>query len=344
MRLPEKPTRGQPIRAELLGQIIDYLRAITPMAGPNIRVSHTVGGSVIEGQPGGGGAAAGTAPWAIRFHRTEEDADGKWEIWLPYGCMACGATLNPINKPMSAVAGHADDKAGWYLLPVDEEEGSADESGTREFEVVAHAKTSAKMDGVDALDAPARRLLYVEGHRQMTPEELAAATPAQLAEGKWGDEFSQVVATLTVTVTQTGGEESSSTSRRISQLAAAPISVAGHVRTSFDLVWYFSIDGETDRLAVSKVYCLRQTASAAGFSLSGPEMTEVTDAQESIYAKILTNPLNPEANAGTVEVVTDPQGMASDNYITWLWLYGMSENAVTADYRAQSLTNLQVYR
>lgn len=344
MRLPEKPTRGQPIRAELLGQIIDYLRAITPVAGPNIRVSHKVGGSIIEGQPGGGGAAAGTAPWAIRFHRTEDDADGKWEIWLPYGCMACGATLNPINKPMSEVAGHADDKAGWYLLPVDEEEGSADESGTREFEVVAHAKTSAKMDGVDALDAPARRLLYVEGHRQMTPEELAAATPAQLAEGKWGDEFSQMVARVTVTVTQGDGEDAPTTTRKIVQLAAAPISVGGSVRAGFDLVWYFSIDDTTGKLAVSKVYCLRQNASAAGFTLSGPEMTDVTSAQATIYAKILTNPLNPNANAGTVEVVTDPQGMTSDNCLTWLLLYEMSGNAVTADYRAQSLANVQVYR
>ena len=104
------------------------------------------------------------------------------------------------------------------------------------------------------------------------------------------------------------------------------------------------MDGTTGKLAVSKVYCLRQNASAAGFTLSGPEMTDVTSAQATIYAKILTNPLNPNADAGTVEVVTDPQGMTSDNYLTWLLLYEMSGNAVTADYRAQSLANVQVYR
>ena len=43
--LPEPPNRGEPIRAELIRQMLDYMRRITPVAGPNIKVSIGPGGA-----------------------------------------------------------------------------------------------------------------------------------------------------------------------------------------------------------------------------------------------------------------------------------------------------------
>ena len=355
MTLPRKPSRGQAVRADLIGQIIDYMREITPVEGPNIRVSRTPGGSIISGRPGGGaGASADVAPWTVRKHSTEDAPDGQWEIWLPPGCMSVGGTLDPVNLAASAASGHAGDKAGWYLLALDEDEGAPTRTeetegeggetvtvAVREYDIVAHAKTSAKVDGVDGLDAPARRLLYVSARKRLGAGETRTAEEA--AEGTWGDEFSQVVATVKIG-TRTAGQGEPQTFRKVTAAATAPISVAGRARSGFDLVWYFEVDAESAALSVTHVYCVRNQLSAAGITLSGPDMTEVTNATSSIYAKIKTNPLNPSASSGTVEVVTDPSGMTTDDDLTWLRLYSVSHNAVTADWRAQSLANVQVYR
>ena len=354
MTLPRKPSRGQAIRADLIGQIIDYMREITPVQGPNILVSRTPGGSVISGKPGGaGGADSGTAPWTVRKHVTEDDENGQWEIWLPPGCMSVGAPLTPINKPASEASGHDDDRPGWYALHLDEGEGdeTTETSGTgdsqvttasRTWNIVAHAKTSAKMSGVDALDSPARRLLYVSAQKVQTDDEAAEATDAQQVANTWGDEFSQIVATVKIG-TSTLVESDAKPFRKTIQASSVPISVQGRARTNFDLVWYFKFSSD-GALEVDDVYCTRTNAAAAGLTLEGPTLTKVTGAEKSIYAKVLTNPLNPDPNSGTVEVVMDPSGMQPDNFVTWLRLYDMSSNAVVADFRTQSLANLQVYR
>ena len=341
--LPRKPARGEAIRAELIGQIIDYMREITPVQGRNIRISTTPGGSVISGQPGGGAAASGTAPWTCRFHRTDDDPDGKWEIWLPYGCMSCGSTLETGNKPMSEVAGHESDKPGWYLLPLDETEGTADDSGTRQFDVVAHAKTSAKMYGVDGLDDPSRRLLYVDAKKILSSAESAAATSAQLADGKWGDEFSQAVASVSITQAESEGE--TQTTRKITPIYESPISVAGRVSSNFDLVWYFSF-ADDGSFEVSKVYCVRNGTAVAGINAVGPTMVDVSGAENAIYARVDTNAAAGQAIDGenVVAVVVDPDSTPADQYVTWLKLYDISNNLVAADYRASSLVNVQALR
>lgn len=350
MILPRKPSRGQTVRADLIGQIIDYMREITPVEGPNIRVSRGPGGSVISGRPGGGaGASADVAPWTVRKHSTEDDPDGKWEIWLPPGCMSVGGTLAPINLAASAASGHAADKAGWYLLALDEDEGAPTyteetegEGGetvtvaVREYDIVAHAKTSAKVDGVDGLDAPARRLLYVDARKRLGAGETRTAEEA--AEGTWGDEFSQTVAV--VTVRQTAG----GTSRRVAQAASAPISVAGRARANFDLVWYLALDS-AGSLSVTHVYCVRNETAIAGMTAEGPTMAEVTGAAASIYARIDTNAAaGAVVGTNVVSVVIDPEQASADQYVTWLKLYSMAYNAVTADLRASALVNVQVFR
>lgn len=357
MTLPRKPSRGQTIRADLIGQIIDYMRESTPVRGPNILVSRTPGGSVLSVKPGGaGGPASGTAPWTVRKHVTEDDENRQWEIWLPTGCMSVGGTLTPINLAASAVSGHGGDKPGWYLLKLDEEEGAADTStdgdgesqvttSYRIWDIVAHAKTSAKVDGVDELSAPARRLLYVSARKRLTPEEASSQTDAQMVADSWGDEYSQVVAVVTVGTRQQG-QGSAQPFRQIVQAASAPISVQGRSASGFDLVWYFSVNTTDGGISVARLFCVRQIATAAGFTLRGPQMTEVALNAQTIYAKVLTNPLRNSSYQNQIEVVVDPSGQypAADNFVTWLLLYSMKSNAVDADYRATALANIQVYR
>ena len=186
--LPEPPNRGEPIRAELIRQMLDYMRRITPVAGPNIKVSIGPGGAKIEGTPGGEVQTEALAPWAVRRHVTEGDAAGQWEIWLPPGCMSVGGDCAPLNKPASEKTGHEDDKPGWYALHLDESAGEPTRTETvdgedgqqvtraiREYPIVAHGKTSAKEVEADDPDEPARRLLYVSARKTPSANEQASA-------------------------------------------------------------------------------------------------------------------------------------------------------------------------
>lgn len=353
MTFPVPPAKGQPVRAELIRQIIDCLRMFRPLPGPNIRTRTTPGGTLIEGTPGGSGeGAAGTPPWTVRYH-APDGGDGQWEIWLPPGCMSVGRTLQPINRPASESTGHENDKAGWYLVCLDEDEGSPTVNRTdgegdaavtvtaREWKIVAHAKTSAYLDGVDGLDKPSKRYLWVGAHKKLTSQEQQQQTAEDRAKGYWGDEFSQDVATVEVgTRTKTQGE--SSTYRKATAYASAPISVQGREPAGFDLAWDFQIanDGE---LSVARIFCLRNVVAAAGISLEGPQMTELTGVSSSIWARIGTNPLDP-SGAGAVEVLADPINVRADDYVTWIRLYNMTGYAVAADLRAASLANVQIYR
>lgn len=354
MTFPQPPAKGQPIRAELIRQIIDCLRMFRPLDGQNIRTQTTPGGTIINGMPGGASAAYGTLPWTVRKHVTDDDDDGKWEIWLPPGCMAVGQTLTPINLAASEVSGHADDKPGWYLIKLNESEGAAETSTTgsgdaavttvsRTWDIIAHAKTRAKAYGNDVVDTSFRRLLYVSARKHLTPEESDNMTESQRAvwsvKNAWGDEFSQIVATVTIG-TRTRGQGEAKSFRTIVQRVSSPISVQGRAPAGFDLVWYFGV-ADDGGLSVERVLCVRTVAQAAGMALTGPEITEVQGATNGIWAKIVTNPL---AHQNQVEVVADPTNTQGGDFLTWLRLYDMTSDAVSADYRTAALANLQVYR
>lgn len=344
MNLPVPPNKGEPIRAELIRQMLDYMRRITPVAGPNIKVSIGPGGAKIEGTPGGTAAVAtALMPWTVRLHKTDDDVAGQWEIYLPPGCMSVGGNCEPLNKAASEKSGHADDPAGWYALDLDETagdptstetDGEGNTANVREYSIIAHAKTSAKVYGVDDLNASARRLLWVEARKTPSAAELASQTDADRVFGTWGDEFAQIVGTVTITT------EGTDISRRIVASCSTPISVAALARTNFDLVWYFDFD-EDGALEVKNVYCVRQSAAAAGINISGDTMADLTGAN-TIYARIDTT--NLANGTGIVAVYKDPLGVSeSSPYVVWLHLYDVTANAVTADYRYQSLTNLQLF-
>ena len=354
MTFPEPPLKGQPVRAETIRQIIDCLRMFRPIAGANIRTKVTPGGTVINGTPGGGAAPAsgGTLPWTVRKHVTEGDESGQWEIWLPPGVMAVGGSCDPLNKAASEKSGHADDLPGWYSIRLIEDEGSPTRTETvvgedgdeqtvnvRDFQIIAHGKTSAKVYGADALAAPARRLLYVSARKVPSQTEQSEMDDAARVANTWGDEFSQIVATVKITQPE-GGEKS----RKITQARSTPISVGARERENFDLVWYFSV-GADNSLSVERLYCVRQLLAVAGMGVTGDQMTLVPGDAERLFAKIDTKDMSGANGIITVEADPDEEDTTtSGDLVTWLPLYDLTANAVSADYRDQSLKNVQLYR
>lgn len=336
MTFPTPPEKGQPVRAELIKQIIDCLRMFRPINGLNTRTEVTPGGTIINCTPGGGTKGVyEIAPFTVRYHVNQ------WEIFLPDGCCNYGGTCAPINAAASTGGdGHNNDDPAWRIFTLDESAGTTgeDDDGNtyREWNVEIHVKPSAKMWNVDDLNKPARRLVWacavdsLKKSADITDEERYANTP--------GDSWSSVVARVRVTE----GEEGADPARKVTQLRKTPFDVADYGETlqGFCLVWYFSIDGGA--LKVEHVYCIRQIGSAAGITITGDEMTDVVDANDAIYARIDATDLS--TGSGIVEVLKDPQGIASPGpHVIWLALYNIKQNTVTADLRSQSLANIQLF-
>ena len=339
MTFPRPPEKGQPIRAELIRQIIDCLRMLRPISGLNVRTKVTPGGTIINGTPGGAQSVVyESAPFTVRHH------EDQWEIYLPDGCCNYGGTCAPINAAASSSGDdHENDNPAWRILTLDESAGAtgedADGNTYREWNVEIHVKPSAKMWNVDDLNKPAHRLVWACAVDRLKPS--ASVTDAERYANTPGDSWSCVVARVRATTVESDGE--SDTARKVTQLRKITVDVAdyGETLSGFGLVWYFSLDDGA--LKVEKVYCLRQVAAVAGISVTGDQMTEVTDADD-VYARIDSSDMTD--GYGILSVVKDPSGNphASDTLITWLPLYTLKENTVTADYRENSLKNVQLYR
>ena len=159
MTFPVPPEKGQPVRAELIKQIIDCLRMFRPVDGLNTRTDVTPGGTIINCTTGGAKGVYEIAPFTVRYHVNQ------WEIYLPSGCCNYGGTCEPINAAASSSGGeHANDDPAWRKLTINTASGTTGEDAAgntyREWNVEIHVKPSAKMWGVDDLNKPARRLVW----------------------------------------------------------------------------------------------------------------------------------------------------------------------------------------
>lgn len=296
------------------------------------------------------------APFTVRFHQTEDDQTGQWEIYLPNGCCNVGGGCAPMNPKASEKSGHEDDADSWYALPGADDnlaqknvtvgEGEdAREVTQRRFTVYAHVKPSAKVYGVDEINDPARRLLAVCIRDGVVEDNLAAGGHVN-SLGQYrsyntaGDIFSAEVASVAIT------EDGTGVSRSVRQFRTTPIDLvppAGTGVSDFDLVWSLEFNPYSGQLHTMKLYCVRQTAAAAGIAITGDTMTEVQTSAGKVYARIDATHL--DNGSGIVQVLKDPQGVeTSSPYVVWLPLYDLDTNGVvTADYRSQSLVNLQLF-
>lgn len=302
---------------------------------------------------------AGDGCFIVRWcEGADGEATGQWEMLLPHGCFAVGESCEVLNRPASETTGHEDEE-DWYKINIDEsvgsqlsrsgygEDGNETTISYRRWDLVVHAKTSAKKYGVDALDSSAKRYIYVSAVPYFEQGEETAAAKLRRWKDELGDEFSRVVARAYV-------ENAGGTMRRAEHTTTNAVNVAAAARGNFQLVWYFDLDASNE-LVAEKVYCVANTLSAAGMVLKGDDMIDVSAAKEiegldpegarwahSIKAKIRTNSENMEENI--VEVEVDPQPAARDDFTTWLALYDIMWNGKMTDYRASSLTNVQIYR
>lgn len=361
---PQTLMPGDHITKTWIDDLLRALRRQRPLSGPGIRTRVTPDGTVLTAEaPRAHAAGGGLHPFAVRSYRLDPDDDsatreflGKygWKIYLPTGCLSVGGTCEPLNRKMNELEDHEDEDGDWYDLAVDEDQDCGARQATEtvpdgqggttsktvyyyEWDVIVHAKTRAKVWQVDELDADARRLYYVEAR----PRKLKNGqdrTDEQKAENYWGDEFYQTVATFHVRTEP--NTPVAKVSRSITQTAKNAISVAGGARSNFDLEWYFSLDDDTGKMNLEKVYCRRISQAAAGMNVTGPDYVDVTDAAGTIYARIDVN----GAAENVLDVVLDPDSTSGGDLVTWLKLYDMSYNVVKYDYRASSLVNVQVFR
>lgn len=355
--LPPILMPGEKITNTWIRQLLRAIKRQKPLAGPGLSARITPDGTVLSAVAPHARAAERLAPFACRYHVTDDDTDGKWEVYLPYGSLSVGDVCEPVNTKMSDIDGHGDDAEDWHLLYIDESEGSPTRTRTetvldgngeeqnitvnvRIWNIEVHGKTSAKVDGVDQLDDDARRLMYVAARRIRAYGETPAATDEELAKYRWGDEFSAVVGTVTVETKPDLVNGGTIATRIYKPLVKSAISVAGRQKSNFDLEWYLEVD-EVGDLACNAVYCRRLNQAVAGFTISGPDYVEVTDAEDSIWATIEHN---QAAGENIISIEIDPDGQGLDKMHTWLKLYDASYNVVRSDYRASALVNVQVFR
>ena len=350
--LPYPLGPGDKVTGTWINQLLRAIRRMKPLPGPGVTTKVTPAGTVLSAAVAAPRATPHVlAPFTVRLHTTEDDPGGQWEIYLPPGCCNVGGTCEPMNTKASEKSGHGDDSADWCAVPGMDDlladtvtvgtGAEARQAQRKRATVYVHVKPSATVDGVVALDAPARRLYAVciidgkiaDQYAQTNPQSLLG----YLRMNTPGDVFSTQVAEVTIV------EDGDDVSRTVRQYRTTPIELvppAGKGVSGFDLVWYLQFT-RFGQLNVTKLLCVRQTAAAAGITITGDTMTDVVNAQ-TVYARIDTT--NMTNGTGVVQVLKDPEGVTiSSPYVVWLPLYDLKDNNVTADYRQQSLTNLQLF-
>ena len=371
--LPYPLGPGDKVTGTWINQLLRAIRRMKPLEGPGVSTRVTPDGTVISAAVAAVAApraAAPLAPFTVRLHKTEGDEDGQWEIYLPPGCCNVGGTCEPLNPPAGDTSGHEGDDPSWRSLGkiafswFEIASQTASGSGydiTHEAVVEIHAKPSAKVDGVDRIDNPARRLVWASVRDDVGLEHAVGLTPQGYENRRYrdtpGDVFEADVARITARQYReivNGAYQFGDWAFSVTPLRASPIDVAvpqGTGVSGFDLVWVLAAKPPAAVsplhpgglvLDVKNVLCVRQNVSAAGFTLTGDSMTDVLDA-ETVYARIGTSLLYGSPS-NIVEVLKDPEGVnVPSPDVVWLHLYDLKHNTVTADHRPQSLVNLQLF-
>lgn len=121
--LPSVPNVRDKLSARWGKSVVEYLRSITPIAGGGVRLRRGFAGTEISATAKAGKIRHETVeteklePFTLRFHKTKDDSEGQFEIYLPYGSMTVEQNCVPLNKPARSKSSHdtdADD--GWYLI------------------------------------------------------------------------------------------------------------------------------------------------------------------------------------------------------------------------------------
>lgn len=117
MILPRKPVPGEPVTAQLVGRMIDYMRRITPLRGPGVLTQATPGGTIISSAAFGTAAVnVGPFPYEVRVVSKRPTASGVdaqtvLAIYTPDGVLCVDGDVVASIDTAAAVEGLGD---GWY--------------------------------------------------------------------------------------------------------------------------------------------------------------------------------------------------------------------------------------
>lgn len=333
---PTEPNPGERISASWMRNLVRYVRAITPVSGPGVKVVRTPNGTMLSAdQPRPSKAISKvqeTPPYTIRHVvQNETDVDGTipytgWEIYLPQGCMSVGGPCTPLNPPATRTSsGSTVTVTDWYRFNTPAR--TAGQSGS--FTVTAHAKISAALTGTDTIYTAPKRYLWVESHdRQPSGSPNTAGDVFSLFVGFIGD----------------GNTPS------IDQYAKSNISMTGEANREFELLWFFSVTDLT--LSLDDLYLRNQSVTAAGVTFASVTTRSIPTNAVSVYLRIDTAsvPYSPSIVTFTSEThQNDGFNIASqvaavmspaDIYVE---IYGLASGNVTLDNRS-ALNSIQIYK
>lgn len=116
MILPRRPVPGEPVTAQLIGRMIDYMRRITPLRGNGVLTQATPGGTVISALPFPA-APAGVGPFPYEVQAVDVPGTGGsaaqtvLAIYTPQGVLCVDDSVVASIDTATAVASQGD---GWY--------------------------------------------------------------------------------------------------------------------------------------------------------------------------------------------------------------------------------------
>ena len=124
---PRTPVPQQEITADLVAQMINYMRRITPLQGDGVLLRSGPGGTFISLKPAKSAAAGGGTsalyPFLVRFVASSEEGatpiDGDYIVYIPQGSLSANGTqADPADFGLEEYAeGDYADLPNWYKLP-----------------------------------------------------------------------------------------------------------------------------------------------------------------------------------------------------------------------------------
>ena len=342
----QPPVPGHPIRASWGAAVTEALNGLGVMAPSGVLVRDGAGGIGFQPLPQNRRvmSSSSLAPFALREVAEDEDAGipyTGWEIYLPSGCVAVGATCAPLNTPAYRTSdGARTEVPNWYRIRHPDGAPDADTVWT----VAVHAKSYSAHAGVDAQEDWPKRYVFAEIHDAGRTQQEADADMSDA-----GDTFSQVVGTVTFTL-----DDDNNPIPHYSQSVRTPIAVRDDLATPpFSLVHSMDTDDDEVTPVVDKVVVVNQSFSAAGASFLTDLRTEVEDDQvEALYLYVHTDttPYTAEIKQYKTLTVSNQQlsvaaQAESDRKVgdLNLLLYRLKNYKVVQDNRS-ALANIQLYQ
>ena len=339
------PQKGQRIRGEFAGRVVDEVNRNHIIAGRGIALRRTPSGTVIDctAESVGKAVASGLKPWAVRYHKPaaaagESEPDGQWEVYLPPGTLTIRSNCYVMNDPASNTTGH-DDEANWYKIPVYE---GGSWTGSRTFLIVAHGKPNVMMYSGNNEYTVASPFVSVDAIRESVEDPMS---DEDYSSEYAGDVWNTVIATVTITKTTTNNV--TTFKRSVLQVAKAAVNVQADTPTYFRPVWMMTWGGSSASapLSVDEIHLEDRTVYVGGVATVAPDvnLSASNAGYCRIYLTIDTSGATPTAALSRVYENPSDAPLPSTASSLPIILFEMYNMRVTSDLR-RNLQNLPYYR